>query len=312
MHAFYPLYTFMGAGINEQFASSWLFVREYGQKCYQVRDNANIISGFHKIIQTQVFIGTTSHLSMIPSSSSLIPIGTLWPTLQPKIGQSNLSAFMALKSYRGIRFYTHLYCECLDSYWFSSWLGNFWPSGGQKHLKGGISRAPSQRKVFRTFLYMFWDISLKLGICIYIGGVTCQVPSFIPILTLWPTLQQKIDQSHLSAFMTLKVIQMYRGLRFGTHTQIVSALTPTDLRHARAIFGPLEGGVDGAPSQQKVLHTFFLHVSRYEFETWYIHPAGGMTHEVWVSSQSGLCTIIIWKAISSSIPITWVVCYSTI
>ena len=31
------------------------------------------------------------------SSSSFIPIWTLWPTLQPKIGQSHLSAFMALK-----------------------------------------------------------------------------------------------------------------------------------------------------------------------------------------------------------------------
>ena len=31
------------------------------------------------------------------SSSSFIPIGTLWPTLQPKIGQSHLSAFMPLK-----------------------------------------------------------------------------------------------------------------------------------------------------------------------------------------------------------------------
>ena len=35
---------------------------------------------------------------------------------------------------------------------------------GQKHLKGGVTRAPSQRKVFRTFLYMLWDISLKLHI----------------------------------------------------------------------------------------------------------------------------------------------------
>ena len=31
------------------------------------------------------------------SSSSLISIGTLWPTLQPKIGQSHLSASMALQ-----------------------------------------------------------------------------------------------------------------------------------------------------------------------------------------------------------------------
>ena len=34
--------------------------------------------------------------------------------------------------------------ECLDPYWFLSCLGNFWPSGGQKHSKGGVSRAPSQ------------------------------------------------------------------------------------------------------------------------------------------------------------------------
>ena len=31
------------------------------------------------------------------SSSSFIPIWTLWPILQPKIGQRHLSAFMALK-----------------------------------------------------------------------------------------------------------------------------------------------------------------------------------------------------------------------
>ena len=90
------------------------------------------------------------------SSSSFIPIGTLWPNLQPKIGQSHLSAFMALKIIlRPQIWYTQLYCECLDPYWFSSWLGNFWPSGGQKHLKGGVTRAPSQWKVFRAFFYMF-------------------------------------------------------------------------------------------------------------------------------------------------------------
>ena len=49
----------------------------------------------------------------------------------------------------------------------------FWPSGGQKHLKGGVTRAPSQRKVFRVFLYMLWDISFKLGI--YIKWVVSHV-----------------------------------------------------------------------------------------------------------------------------------------
>ena len=86
--------------------------------------------------------------------------------------------------------HTHLYCECLDPYWFSSWLGNFWPSGGQKHLKGGVTRAPSQQKVFRTFFvhvvrYQFetWHIHL-------VGDVTRQIRV----------------SSHLSAFMALKII----------------------------------------------------------------------------------------------------------
>ena len=60
----------------------------------------------------------------------------------------------------------YLYSECLDLCWFSSWLGNFWPSGGQKHSEGGVSRAPSQRTVFWTFFNMLWDINLKLGIYI--------------------------------------------------------------------------------------------------------------------------------------------------
>ena len=79
------------------------------------------------------------------SSLSFIPIWTLWPTLQPKIGQSHLSAFMALKiMWRPQIWYTHSNSECLDPYWLLSCLGIFWPSGGQKHSKGGVSRAPSQ------------------------------------------------------------------------------------------------------------------------------------------------------------------------
>ena len=110
------------------------------------------------------------------SSSSFIPIGTLWPTLQPKIVQSHLSAFMALKIiYRPQILYTHLYCECLDPYWFSSWLGNFWPSGGQKHLKGGVTRAPSQWKVFRTFFVHVWRYQFETWHIHLVGGVTRQV-----------------------------------------------------------------------------------------------------------------------------------------
>ena len=40
-----------------------------------------------------------------------------------------------------------------------------------------------------------------------------------------------------------------------------------------------------------VFQAFFLHVLRYQFETWYIHAVGGVTHQVPVSFQSGLYTL---------------------
>ena len=41
------------------------------------------------------------------------------------------------------------------------------------------------------------------------------------------------------------------------------------------------------PSQWKVFRTFFVHVVRYQFETWHIHPVGGVTRQIRVSFQSG-------------------------
>ena len=72
------------------------------------------------------------------SSSSFILIGTLWPTFHPKIGQSHLSAFMALDLVHTLK-----YSECLDPCWFLSCLGNFWPSGGQKTWKGELVKLPA-------------------------------------------------------------------------------------------------------------------------------------------------------------------------
>ena len=138
------------------------------------------------------------------SSSSFIPIRTLWPTLQPEIGQSHLSAFMSLKIIKRPQiWYTHLYCECLDPYWFSSWLGNFWPSGGQKHLKGGVTRAPSQCKVFQTLFvhvvrYQFetwnWiEIELKNWIWYTHSNSECLDPYWLLscLGNFWPSGGQK-------------------------------------------------------------------------------------------------------------------------
>ena len=107
----------------------------------------------------------TKVVSML--SSSCIPIWTLWLTLQPNIGQCHLSAFMALKVIlRPQIWYTHSNNECLDPYWFSSCLGNFWLSGGQNHLRKGVDRDPASEKFYRLFFYMFRDMSFKPGIYI--------------------------------------------------------------------------------------------------------------------------------------------------
>ena len=45
-----------------------------------------------------------------------------------------------------------------------------------------------------------------------------------------------------------------------------------------------------APCQWKVFLAFFLHVMGYELGKWKIHPVGGRTHQVWVSSQAGHLT----------------------
>ena len=158
---------------------------------------------------------------------------------------------MALKSYRGLRFGTHLNCECLDSYWFSSWLGYFWPSGGQKHLKGGVTRAPS---LFCTcFEISVWNLAYTCtGWCHMSGS------SFILVWTLWLTLQPNIAQIHLSAYMALK---LYRGLRFGTHSNS-ECLDPYWFLSCLGNFWPSggqkqsKGGVSRAPNQRYMRFEF--------------------------------------------------------
>ena len=99
------------------------------------------------------------------SSSSFIPIGTLWSTLQPKIGQSHLSAFMALKSYRGLRFGTHTYIvSVLILTDFRHGWAIFGPLADKNTWKGVLLELPASEKFSGLFLYMLWDISLKLGI----------------------------------------------------------------------------------------------------------------------------------------------------
>ena len=74
-------------------------------------------------------------------SSCIIPIWTLWHTLQPKIGQSHLSAYMALQNYIEASDLVHTLKQ-----WVSWPLLIFVMLGQFLTLWwGGVSRAPSQR-----------------------------------------------------------------------------------------------------------------------------------------------------------------------
>ena len=87
--------------------------------------------------------------------------------------------------------------------------------------------------------------------------------------------------------------KLYRGLRFSTHTYIVSVLTSTDFFVMVGQFLALwplkhsEEGVNRALSQQTVFWNFFQHALRYQFWIWYIHLVGSATHQVRFSSWSG-------------------------
>ena len=103
--------------------------------------------------------------------------------------------------------------------------------------------------------------------------------------------------------------KLYRGLRFDTHTQIVSVLTPIDFCHAWVIFGPLvdkntlKGELVELPASDtwglsfiiirslplKSFLDFFLNVVPYQLESWFIHWGGCTTYWVHVSLEWDPC-----------------------
>ena len=212
---------------------------------------------------------------------------------------------MALKIIlRPLIWYTHLYCECLGPYWFLSWLGNFWPSGGQKHLKGGVissQLAKSFQDIFCTcFKTSVWNLAYTSS-----GWCHTSSSSFIPIWTLWPTLHPKNFQSHISGFKN------YRKASDLVHTQIVNVLTPTDFCHAWAIFGTLvdknirKGELVELPASDtwglslirirslplKSFPDFSLNVLTYQLESWFIHWVGCTAYWVLISLEWDPCDL---------------------
>ena len=77
---------------------------------------------------------------------------------------------------------------------------------------------------------------------------------------------------------------LYRGPRYGTHTEIVSALTPTDFRHAWAIFGPLvdkntgKGELMELPASKKF---YSLFSTCFEIWIWNLVYTSSRWHDTW-------------------------------
>ena len=131
------------------------------------------------------------------SSSSFTPIGALWPTLQPKIGHGHLSALMALKSYRGLRFgtHTHIVSVLIPTDFRHSWL-IFGPLADKNTWRGVLLELPASEKFSGLFCTCF-EISVWNLVYTCIWWCRTSSLSFIPIWTLWPTLQPKIRQSFI-------------------------------------------------------------------------------------------------------------------
>ena len=83
-----------------------------------------------------------------------------------------------------------------------------------------------------------------------------------------------------------------RRHRFSAHTYIVSVLNPSDFRHGLSLFGSVadrtlgRGSLAGLPASE-MFSGRFVHVLRYQFETWYIRLIASATYRVGVSTQFG-------------------------
>ena len=107
--------------------------------------------------------------------------------------------------------------------------------------------------------------------------------SCITIGSLWPSLQPKVGQTHFLQswpHKSRKILQIcYKGGLLYTARQ--------KFRFLWKYYFQNFGDYFCAFWICEVFRAFFLHVLRYQFETWYIHAVGGVTLQVRVSFQSG-------------------------
>ena len=134
------------------------------------------------------------------SSLSCITIGSLWPSLQPKVGQTHFCNHGLINQDIFFKFGTQVACCILIRHKFRFCKNNIFRILAIIFVRFG----------FLEVFLAFFSTCFKTSVwnLVYTCSRWCYTSSssFIPIGTLWPTLQPKIGQSHLSAFMALKII----------------------------------------------------------------------------------------------------------
>ena len=107
--------------------------------------------------------------------------------------------------------------------------------------------------------------------------------SCITIGSLWPSLQPKVGQL---IFRNHGLINQDKFFKFGTQVACCIPLNISSVFCQNIIFRIL-AIIFVHFGFFEVFRAFFLHVLRYQFETWSIHAVGGVTRQVRVSFQSG-------------------------
>ena len=166
-------------------------------------------------------------------------------------------------------------------------VGQFFGPLADKSTKKRERVDLSASKKFSGHFCTFYEISIWN--LVYTFDRQCQTSTynFITIRLLWPTLKPKMGKSCF--FFHLWPQPLCRAFRFGTHTYIASVLNCINFRHGWDIFYPWwPQTLSWVSLHWKGFSAFFYMFLDINLKSGK-HTVGGITHQVWVSSQSGLC-----------------------
>ena len=145
-----------------------------------------------------------------------------------------------------------------------------------------LSVRPSVR-VFRTFLQHALRYQFETWYIHSVGGTTCRVWVASQLGQFDLVYSQKQVKP---IFCNHGLINQDKFFKFGTQVVCCILLDMSSVFLKNIIFRIL-AIIFVRFGFFEVFRAFFLHVLRYQFETWYIHAAGGVTRQVRVSFQSG-------------------------